>query len=191
MVSKGLNFDHVTLVGVFDIDRMLHFPDFRSFERTYQLAVQVSGRSGRKEKPGEVIIQTSSLQQPILHYITHQDFTQFYNHEIEERLKYKYPPFFRLVRITIKHRDPEILIRGADILASDIRKSINGILVLGAHEPMISKIRNFYLREIIIKITRNSRQLDQHKTKLMVLANSLKQQKDFKQMIVVFDVDPY
>lgn len=191
MVSKGLNFDHVTLVGVFDIDRMLHFPDFRSFERTYQLAVQVSGRSGRKEKPGEVIIQTSSLQQPILHYITHQDFTQFYNHEIEERLKYKYPPFFRLVRITIKHRDPEILVRGADILASDIRKSINGILVLGAHEPMISKIRNFYLREIIIKMARNNRQLDQHKSKLMVLANSLKQQKDFKQMIVVFDVDPY
>ena len=191
MVSKGLNFDHVTLVGVFDIDRMLHFPDFRSFERTYQLAVQVSGRSGRKEKPGEVIIQTTSLQQPVLHYITHQDFARFYNHEIEERLKYKYPPFYRLVRITIKHRDPEILVRGADLLASDIRKSIYGILVLGAHEPLISKIRNFYLREIIIKIARNSRQLHQHKTKLADLANSIKQQKDFKQLIVVFDVDPY
>ncbi len=191
MVSKGLNFDNVTLVGVFDIDRMLHFPDFRSFERTYQLAVQVSGRSGRKEKPGEVIIQTSSLQQPVLHYITHQDFTQFYSHEIEERRKYKYPPFFRLIRITIKHRDSEILVRGGDLLATDIRKSIHGIEVLGAHEPMISKIRNFYLREIILKISRNNKQLDLYKTKLIDLANFIKQQKDFKQLIVVFDVDPY
>lgn len=191
MVSKGLNFDSVTLVGIFDIDRMLHFPDFRSFERTYQLAVQVSGRSGRKEKPGEVIIQASDLQQPILHFIGHQDYTQFYNHEIEERRKYKYPPFFRLIKITMKHRDPLVIEKGADLFAADIRKSIQGVQVLGAHEPMISKIRNYYLREIIIKISRQSRELDRHKTKLTELANSIKQQKDFKQMLVVFDVDPY
>ena len=191
MVSKGLNFDNVTLVGVFDIDRMLHFPDFRSFERTYQLAVQVSGRSGRKEKPGEVIIQTSNLKQPILHYITHQDFASFYNHEIEERDKYKYPPFYRLIRITLKHRDTTVLTNGANVLASDIRKSVHKMMVLGPHEPMISKIRNFYLREIIIKISRNSQELGSLKHNLMSTANALKVKKEYKQLLVVFDVDPY
>jgi primosomal protein N' (replication factor Y) len=191
MVSKGLNFDNVTLVGFFDIDRMLHFPDFRSFERTYQLAVQVSGRSGRKEKPGEVIIQTSNLKQPILYYITHQDFASFYNHEIEERDKYKYPPFYRLIRITLKHRDATVLTNGANALASNIRKSLHKMMVLGPHEPMISKIRNFYLREIIIKISRNSKELDRLKHNLMSTANALKAEKEYKQLIVVFDVDPY
>ena len=191
MVSKGLNFDHVTLVGVFDIDRMLHFPDFRSFERTYQLAVQVSGRSGRKEKPGEVIIQTANLKQPILHYITHQDFVRFYNHEIEERDKYKYPPFYRLIRITLKHRDQAILANGANVLADNIKQSVHKKMVLGPHEPMITKIRNFYLKEIIIKIGRQSRELNRIKQNLMDNVNFIKQQKDYKQLIVLFDVDPY
>ncbi len=191
MVSKGLNFDHVTLVGIFDIDRMLHFPDFRSFERTYQLAVQVSGRSGRKEKPGEVIIQTANTKQPILFYITHQDFIRFYNHEIEERDKYKYPPFYRLIRITMKHREPEALVKGANLLAERIKKSIHKQLVLGPHEPMISKIRNYYLREIIIKVARQSRELSKLKQNLVQLSDALKQEKDYKQLIVVFDVDPY
>ncbi len=191
MVSKGLNFDHVTLVGIFDIDRMLHFPDFRSFERTYQLAVQVSGRSGRKEKPGEVIIQTANTKQPILFYITHQDFIRFYNHEIEERDKYKYPPFYRLIRITMKHREPEALVKGANLLAERIKKSIHKQLVLGPHEPMIGKIRNYYLREIIIKVARQSRELNKIKQNLVQLSDALKQEKDYKQLIVVFDVDPY
>jgi primosomal protein N' (replication factor Y) len=191
MVSKGLNFDKVTLVGVFDIDRMLHFPDFRSFERTYQLAVQVSGRSGRKEKPGEVIIQTSNVTQPILYYITHQDFANFYNHEIEERYKYKYPPFFRLIRITLKHREQTVLAKGANILAEKFRKSVHKKLVLGPHEPMISKIRNFYLMEIIVKIARSSKELETVKSNLAECANSLRLEKEYKQMIVVFDVDPY
>ncbi len=191
MVSKGLNFDHVTLVGVFDIDRMLHFPDFRSFERTYQLAVQVSGRSGRKEKPGEVIIQTANLKQPILHYITHQDFERFYNHEIEERDKYKYPPFYRLIRMTLKHRDQDVLNRASMLIVEETKKSIHKKMVLGPHEPMIGKIRNYYLREVIIKIARNSKELNRIKQDLMQISNSIKQQKDYKQLIVVFDVDPY
>jgi len=191
MVSKGLNFNHVTLVGVFDIDRMLHFPDFRSYERTFQLAVQVSGRSGRKEKPGHVIIQTANIKQPILHYIMHQNFIRFYNHEIEDREKYKYPPFYRLIKITLKHREPGVLSNGAGALADRIKKTVHKKLVLGPHEPMITKIRNFYLKEIIIKISRNSRELHRLKQGLMDDASFIKQQKDFKQLIIVFDVDPY
>jgi primosomal protein N' (replication factor Y) len=153
--------------------------------------VQVSGRSGRKEKPGEVIIQTSNVTQPILYYITHQDFANFYNHEIEERYKYKYPPFFRLIRITLKHREQTVLAKGANILAEKFRKSVHKKLVLGPHEPMISKIRNFYLMEIIVKIARSSKELETVKSNLAECANSLRLEKEYKQMIVVFDVDPY
>jgi primosomal protein N' (replication factor Y) len=191
MVSKGLNFDHVTLVGIFDIDRMLHFPDFRSFERTFQLGVQVSGRSGRKDKPGEVIIQTANVKQPILFYIAQQDFIRFYNHEIEERDKFKYPPFYRLIRIMLKHREPAVLAKAAYILTEKIKNSVHKQLVLGPHEPMIAKIRNYYLQEIIIKVARNSRELNRIKKNLLDLAVLVRKEKDYKQLIVVFDVDPY
>ncbi len=191
MVSKGLDFDNVTLVGVFDVDRMLHFPDFRSFERTYQLAVQVSGRSGRNEKPGEVIIQSANLKQPILHYISRQDFQEFYNHEIEERHKFKYPPFYRLIRITLKHRDRSVINKAAQILATRIKERFNNNLLLGPYEPMISKIRNLYLMEIILKIPRGDVDLNKFKSILINAANSMKQEKDFRRVFVVFDVDPY
>ena len=179
------------VVGVFDVDRMLHFPDFRSFERTYQLTVQVSGRSGRNEKPGEVVIQTSNLKQPILHYVSRQDFLEYYNHEILERHKYKYPPFYRLIRITLKHKDSGIIHKAAQALANKIVTQFHKKLVLGPHEPMISKIRNYYLMEILIKIPRTNIDLARMKSNLIDAANSLKQEKEYKQVFVVFDVDPY
>ena len=170
---------------------MLHFPDFRSFERTYQLSVQVSGRSGRSEKPGEVILQTANLKQPILHYISRQNFLEFYNHEIEERHKFKYPPFYRLIRITLKHKDKSVLNVAAQILAGRIREHFNKNLTLGPHEPMISKIRNLYLMEILLKIPRESADLTRSKNILIQIANLMKQKKDYRQVFVVFDVDPY
>ncbi|NJN25417.1 MAG: primosomal protein N' [Cyclobacteriaceae bacterium] len=191
MVSKGLDFSNVTLVGVFDIDRMLHFPDFRSFERSYQLAVQVSGRSGRSVKAGEVVIQTSNLKQPILHYIHKQDFLEYYNHEILERYKYKYPPFYRIIRITLKDRDNTTVQKAAQSLAEAIKVHFNKKLVLGPHEPIISKIRNFYLMEILVKIPRNGVDLARMKTNLMQAANAQKEEKKYKRVYVVFDVDPY
>lgn len=191
MVSKGLDFDHVTLVGIFDVDRMLHFPDFRSSERTYQLSVQVSGRSGRAEKPGKVVIQTANTRQPVLHYITRQEFLDFYNFEIEERHKFKYPPFYRMIRITLKHRDQSVIRLAANVMANKIKERLHKNLVLGPHEPMISKIRNFYLKEILLKIPRETADLRKIKNNLMDCALSVKQEKEFKQIIVVFDVDPY
>ncbi len=191
MVSKGLDFANVTLVGVFDVDRMLHFPDFRSYERTYQLSVQVSGRSGRSTKPGEVIIQSANLKQPVLHYIYKQDFSEFYNHEIEERHKFKYPPFYRLIRITLKHRDNATVNLAAEILAGRIKKQLHKNLVLGPHESMISKIRNLYLMEIILKIPRGDVDLSRLKNALKNTVNTLKQEKEYRQVFVVFDVDPY
>ena len=191
MVSKGLDFDNVTLVGIFDVDRMLHFPDFRSTERTYQLSVQVSGRSGRNMKPGEVVVQTANVKQPILHYITRQNFLEFYNHEIEDRHKYKYPPFYRLIRITMKHKDKTTINLASHALTTRIKEQFHKNLVLGPHEPTISKIRNLYLMEIILKIPRETVDLSRLKSMLINTANSLKQEKEYKQVFVVFDVDPY
>ena len=191
MVSKGLDFNNVTLVGIFDIDRMLHFPDFRSSERTYQLAVQVSGRSGRDKKPGEVVIQSANLRQSILHYISRQDFLEFYNHEIEERHKYKYPPFYRLIRITLKHKVKSTINLVSYVLTDRIKEKVNKNLVLGPHEPTVSKIRNMYLMEVIIKIPRNNVDLSKFKASLTDISNSVKQQKEYRQTIVMFDVDPY
>ena len=191
MVSKGLDFEGVTLVGIFDVDRMLHFPDFRSTERTYQLAVQVSGRSGRNEKPGEVVIQTANLRQPILHYIVQQNYLDFYNHEIQERHKYKYPPFYRLIRITMKHRDKSSIHLASHAMANRIKEHFHKDLVLGPHEPTISKIRNLYLMEVILKIPRKNADLSTLKKMLHNASNSMKQEKDYKQVIVIFDVDPY
>jgi primosomal protein N' (replication factor Y) len=191
LVSKGLDFANVTLVGIFDVDRMLHFPDFRSFERTYQLSVQVSGRSGRSKKPGEVIVQTANLKQPILHYISRQNFLEFYNQEIEERHKFKYPPFYRLFRITLKHRDKATIEIASHALAHRIKEQFNKNLVLGPHEPMISKIRNLYLMEIILKIPRDTVDLGRLKQMLINTVNSMKQEKERRQVFVVFDVDPY
>ncbi len=191
MVSKGLDFAGVTLVGIFDVDRMLHFPDFRSTERTYQLSVQVSGRSGRNEKPGEVVVQTANLRQPILHYISRQDFTEFYNHEIEERHKYKYPPFYRLIRITMKHRDKTTINLASHVITNKIKENFHKALVLGPHEPTIAKIRNLYLMEVILKIPRNNADLAKLKQMLISVSNSVRQENDYKQVFVIFDVDPY
>jgi len=191
MVSKGLDFKGVTLVGIFDVDRMLHFPDFRSTERTYQLSVQVSGRSGRSEKPGEVVVQSANLKQPILHYISMQNFPEFYNHEIEDRHKYKYPPFYRLIKIILKHRDKTTINLASHALTSKIKERFNKNMVLGPHEPTISKIRNLYLMEILLKVPRNYADLLKLKNMLISTSNSMKQEKEYRQVIVMFDVDPY
>jgi len=190
MVSKGLNFDGVTFVGIVDIDRMLHFPDFRSAERAFQLAVQVSGRSGRKDKPGEVIIQTTGVNRPALQLIATQDYDAFYESEIEERRKYKYPPFYRLIKIILKHSNKDTLSSASSKLADSLRPSLKNVDMLGPYEPLISKIRDLYLMEIIIKIPRNSNVLDGTKSIIQHYGNHLRQEKEFRQVLVFYDVDP-
>ena len=105
MVTKGLDFDHVSLVGIFNADRMIHFPDFRSYERAYQLITQVSGRAGRRDKPGTVVIQTSSPEHPLFQTILHHGFEDFYFGQLTDRQEHDYPPFSRLIEITVKHTD--------------------------------------------------------------------------------------
>jgi primosomal protein N' (replication factor Y) len=190
MVTKGLDFDRVSLVGIFNADRIIHFPDFRSFERAYQLITQVSGRAGRKDKSGTVIIQTSDPDHPILQRVIKNQQEQFYRVEVEDRYQHKYPPFTRLIEITIKHVDKKICLNGAQFYVEHLRNAAPDISVLGPGEPMISKIRNFYLMSVLIKIPRSNVDLKQIKQHIMKVADLTHQQSPYKSLKIVIDVDP-
>jgi len=191
MVSKGLDFDKVNLVGIVDIDRMLHFPDFRSFERTFYLSTQVSGRAGRRDKRGLVVIQTRNTKQPILEDITQNRYEAFFNKEIADRNEHRYPPFTRLIKVVIKHKDPRIAQTAAYKLGNLLVEQLGKSRVLGPEEPVISKIRNEYLREIWIKLERSKINLTKAKSVISDLALEVSNYKDLKGSRIVFDVDPY
>ncbi|AHM63243.1 primosomal protein N' [Flammeovirgaceae bacterium 311] len=191
MVSKGLDFEGVTLVGIFDADRMLHYPDFRSHERTYQLVTQVAGRAGRSKKPGKVIIQTSNLEQPILERIIQSDYGGVYRNEIRERREYFYPPFSRLIRLVVRHSEKDLAEAAAKELAARLQHKLGKERVLGPEEPLVGRIRGLYLMHITIKLERQG--IDMQGVKQFIAAQSqeLVSQKDYKKVEVVPDVDPY
>jgi primosomal protein N' (replication factor Y) len=190
MVTKGLDFDHVSLVGIFDADRMMHFPDFRSYERSFQLITQVSGRAGRREKKGKVIIQTSNTTHPLFAYIIHHDVNGFINEQLSDRKNYFFPPFSRLIELTIKHMDKKICNEAARQLAGSLQNKLKGLKVLGPAEPMISKVRNEYLMTILIKIARDQGRLHEIKSILLQEAEQLNAIKEYRNVKIVFDVDP-
>ena len=190
MVSKGLDFDGVNLVGIFDTDRMIHFPDFRSHERAYHLITQVSGRAGRKSKNGKVIVQTNDPDQELLQRVRHDDYKAFFQWEIQEREQFHYPPFTRIIRITLKHREKTVSYQAANFLAADIRKNLGNQRMIGPVEPMIGKIRNMYLHEITLKIEKQGINLPAIKEYLRSVEQMMKQMPAFKSIGVVFDVDP-
>ena len=191
MVTKGLDFDRVSLVGVFDADRMMHFPDFRSYERAFQLIVQVSGRSGRREKKGKVVVQTADVQQPLFQFVLQHDVEGFLEHEIEDRKAHDYPPFSRLIEITVKHADRLKCKALAEQLAAKIRQGTKGQKVLGPGEPLVSRIRNEFLMSILIKVGPNQGKLKETKSLLKAYASEMNSHHDFRNAKIVFDVDPY
>jgi primosomal protein N' (replication factor Y) len=169
---------------------MIHFPDFRSYERAFQLITQVSGRAGRREKPGTVVIQTSDPEHPLLQLLLSYDDKEFYRREIADRRQHDYPPFTRLIEITVKHTDKKICRTAAAKLAEMIQLGAPGVKVLGPGEPMISKIRNLYLMNILLKIARGKGDLHQIKLSLHQNIQSLLKEKEFRSAKVVIDVDP-
>lgn len=190
MVTKGLDFDKVSLVGVFNADRMMHFPDFRSYERAFQLITQVSGRAGRRDKPGKVIIQTSHTDHPVLNFILNHSQEEFYNTEIADRREHAYPPFSRLIEVVVKHIDKKISWEAAHILAEELKTTLPEVKVFGPGEPMVAKIRNQFLMSILIKIPRNSGQLQGIKHRILTAIHSTLAQKEFRTVRIVADVDP-
>lgn len=190
MVTKGLDFDHVSLVGVFDADRMIHFPDFRSHERAFQLIVQVSGRAGRREKQGKVIIQTSQSQHPIFSYVLRHDVEGFLSDQLEDRKSNAYPPYARLIEITFRHIDKNISRKSAEWFATEAKKILKGVRFMGPGEPMISKVRNEFLHSILVKIPRDQGQLQAIKSQLRLLSDRSSEMKEFRNVRIAFDVDP-
>jgi len=190
MVSKGLDFDNVSLVGVFDFDRMIHFPDFRSFERAFQLVTQVSGRSGRKDKKGKVIIQASDVDSPILDQIVRHDYLGFYQREILERQSFSYPPFFRLIKIVFRHKEKELAENAANAYVKLVLPELGKRRILGPQEPVISRIRNLYLREVYIKIEKQGVNVNKVKELLYLKSNEVLKYKKLGGLRITFDVDP-
>ncbi|MCK4662314.1 MAG: primosomal protein N' [Bacteroidales bacterium] len=188
MISKGLDFDNVRIVGILNADNMLNYPDFRASERSFQLMLQVSGRAGRSEKRGKVIIQTSNPAHPIIHFVMNNDYISFYENQIKERKKFNYPPFNRLIKITIKHKNPETLNIASKQLANKL-KPIFGKRLLGPQAPVINRIQNWYLKTILIKIEKD-KSFSKAKTYLYKTSNELKHTKDYGNLQIVFDVDP-
>ncbi len=157
MLTKGLDFRNVTLVGIMNADSMLNFPDFRAHERSYQLIAQVSGRAGRTEKQGKVLVQTYNPYHQILQQVSANKFEEMYKEQLEERRNFKYPPFHRLIRITLKHRDYQKIEEASIWLAKALRQTLGPDAVLGPETPSVARIRNQYRRNVLIKISRRQK----------------------------------
>jgi len=188
MVSKGLDFNNVSVVGVLNADNMLNFPDFRAHERAFQLMAQVSGRAGRDLKRGKVIIQTWNPAHPIVQQVVDNDYESMYQNQVYERQRYHYPPYFRLIQATVLHRDPELLNKAAAELARRLRKQFPK-KVLGPEYPPIARIRNLFIKNMMIKLERNARLVDS-KEKITEIVEMFKADPDFKSLRVILDVDP-
>lgn len=189
MLAKGLDFDNVSLVGIMNADNMLYHPDFRAFERSFQMMTQVAGRSGRSEKKGKVIIQTYNPLHNIIQQVTNNDFQGMYNEQLYERRIFKYPPFYRLIRLTLKNKDFEKLKNGSMWLHQVLQQNLS-IPVLGPEEPAISRIRNEYIRTIVVKIPVENQQTEIKKT-IQKILNSFDMISQFKAIKVAVNVDFY
>lgn len=189
MIAKGLDFDQVGLVGILDIDRMMHFPDFRSAERTFQLITQVAGRAGRKNNEGKVFIQTLRPEHRLIHQIKQHDLQSFYNDEFNERKQFNYPPFKRLIRVSVQHQDAIICREAADQLRQYFDKHLPPLSIMGPAKPMVERIRKKFIQELLIKISLKSG-LSAIKTSLHKGVRDINSLKKFKSVYFVFDVDP-
>ena len=185
MVTKGLDFDRVSVVGILNADALISFPDFRSFERAFQLLAQVSGRAGRKEVPGKVVIQSYQPEHPALKYVETNDFMAMYRSQIAERKEYHYPPITRLVKVTLKHPDEKVVTTAAQTLAVPLREAFPGH-VLGPQAPLVSRIQNYYLEDFWIKLAKDSH-LETHKAKLLKIIQDFQQR--HKTVRVINNVD--
>jgi primosomal protein N' (replication factor Y) len=190
MVTKGLDFANVSLVGIINADSIIHYPDFRAHERAYQMFVQVSGRAGRKGKKGKVIIQTSDPTQVIFDKVIRNDYVEFYNYEITQRHEHGYPPFMRVIKMTVKHVEQSRGEEAAILLTQELVDRLGRAAVLGPEAPYIFRIRNFYLQEITIKLDRAHTVLKWAKEQICAAMDAVRDHKDYKQARLVADVDP-
>nr|WP_315165561.1 primosomal protein N' [uncultured Flavobacterium sp.] len=189
MLAKGLDFDNVSLVGIMNADNMLYHPDFRAFERSFQMMTQVAGRAGRSEKQGKVVIQTYNPNHNTIQQVTNNDYLGMYKEQLYDRQIYKYPPYFRIIKLTLKQRDFDKLKEGSMWLYQVMSQNLN-MPVLGPEEPAISRIRNEYIRTIIIKIPQNASIVSTKKT-IQKMLNSFEAVAQYRAIKVTSNVDFY
>jgi primosomal protein N' (replication factor Y) len=189
MLSKGLDFDNVSLVGILNADTMLNFPDFRAHERAFQLMVQVSGRAGRSQKRGTVMIQTYNPYHQILQQVSTTSYVEMYKEQLQERWQFHYPPYFRLVKITLKHKDYTKVDAGINWLAKALQNVFQEN-VLGPSAPAVSRIRNQYIKNLVIKIP-PKQSLGKTKQQIDKIKNTFQAVADFRPIRFIIDVDPY
>lgn len=190
MVTKGLDFENVRLVGILNADQMLRYPDFRAVERSYQLMSQVSGRAGRRDIRGKVVIQTFNVNHPLFEYLLEHNYEGFYVNEIQERLDFKYPPFYKLVKISVRDEEQEKVKTAAHALADRLR-DIYGPRVLGPEFPPVARIRGRYTMHIMLKFERRNMNMPEAKLVLQKEVENFKTSKEHKGVRIILDVDPY
>lgn len=188
MVSKGLDFDHVSVVGILNADTMLNYPDFRSYERAFQLMAQVAGRAGRKNKRGLVVLQTKSIEHPIIHQVIQNDYQTMYESQLAERQLFKYPPYYRLIYVYLKNRKEDLLGLMARTMAEKLR-AVFGNRILGPDNPPVARVQTLYIKKIVIKIEANA-SMKKIRDQLLRVQREMVEDERFRSLIVYYDVDP-
>lgn len=189
MVVKGLDFDKVALVGILDADAILGFADFRVYERGFQLIEQVSGRAGRKGDQGWVLIQVRNTQHPVLQLVQQHDYLAFTEFELNNRQQFGYPPYTRMIQLSFRHKDQQIVKMAAEQMANWLRPNF-GAYMIGPAAPVVNRVRNQYRMELVIKLPKELGQLQHCKEQIELLTAHLHQQPPFKSVVVTPDVDP-
>lgn len=187
MVTKGLDFDRVSVVGILNADNLMSYPDFRSFEKAFQIMSQVSGRAGRKEVPGKVVIQTYQPNHPALQYVVTNDYQSMYRQQIAERRQFNFPPLCRLVKITMKHANDELVNEASLALAPLLREAFPQ-RVLGPEWPLVSRIQNYYMKDFWIKMNKDNN-LVQNKLLLQQILHDFQGDSRYKSIRIVVNVD--
>lgn len=189
MVTKGLDFDHVSLVGIINADQLVHHPGYRSHERAFQLMLQVAGRAGRKHKRGRVVIQTADPSHPVIQDVLNSDYKRMYERELMNRRQFGYPPFTRMVEVTFEHKKVQAVEQAALYVVNETRKYKQGV-ILGPAPPFVSKINNYYIREAMIKSSKDHKDLTPAKNALLHVIDKLKALPDLRSTDISIDVDP-
>lgn len=188
MVSKGLDFEHVSVVGILNADTMLNYPDFRAYERAFQLMAQVAGRAGRKGKRGRVVLQTKSVEHPIIPQVIANDYEEMAAGQLAERQLFRYPPFYRLVYVYLKNRNETLLELMAQVMAGKLR-AIFGDRVLGPDKPPVARVQTLFIRKIVLKIEVKA-SLPRARELLVQVQREMLAEDRFKSLVVYYDVDP-
>jgi primosomal protein N' (replication factor Y) len=188
MVSKGLDFDRVSIVGILNADSMLNYPDFRSYERAFQLMAQVAGRAGRKNKQGLVILQTKSPDLPVIHQVMRNDYEGLYLDQLAERQLFRYPPYYRLIYVYLKHRKESVLEQASDMMAQYLRSAL-GDRVLGPDKPPVARVQTLYIKKMIVKVEQTA-SMAKVRDYLLSVQRAIVEDERFRSLIVYYDVEP-